>query len=121
MVGRMIRIAVIIIGSYLELLAGLFTREGGAVKKHHIYEEGIITAIGWNSVIVPLPIKQEARKLHVKVEFLDPCIPINCNPHHHDELDWEIRKDHQTHQNELHIHWHVSGIRQIKWTVRYER
>lgn len=53
----------------------------------------------------------------VFVVFKDDHHAVPCNPHHFDELEWEL------HYKEGHyvllIKWHVFGVREIFWAVRY--
>lgn len=54
----------------------------------------------------------------VKVSFKDDCDIIPCNPHHHDDLEWEVH--HSVHHHGgfvLVIRWHVTSVREIAWTA----
>lgn len=57
--------------------------------------------------------------IKVKVDFKDECDIIPCNPHHHDELEWEVRHNHNHTGHVLIIKWHVSGVREITWTALF--
>jgi hypothetical protein len=55
----------------------------------------------------------------VEVWFKEELEPIPCNPHHHDSLEWEVHRTNTNHSGYvLVIKWHVSGVREIKWTSR---
>lgn len=79
-------------------------------------QSGEITVTGYDHVEIPL------QKLPSKVEvhFKDHDVVIPCNPHHHDELEYEIHSNsHNHHHNKfvLKISWRVSGVREIVWHV----
>lgn len=55
-------------------------------------------------------------KVHVHFEHEHEAVP--CNPHHHDELSWELNTSNPL-KISLIISWEVTGVREIKWTVLY--
>lgn len=68
----------------------------------------------------------------VIVKFENEYMVTPCNPRHHDELRYEIHNRHHPHPHDhrhdhcrhednyvLTIHWHVTGVRVIKWVVYY--
>jgi hypothetical protein len=56
----------------------------------------------------------------VHVHFTDEGYIIPCNPHHHDELRWDVFRSNTHHGGyTLIIDWSVTGVREIKWTVWY--
>lgn len=76
-------------------------------------QSGELFVTGEDEAIIALttyPIK-------VKVDFKDECFVVPCNPHHYDELEWEVRHN-ATHTGHiLVINWSVSGVREIAWTA----
>lgn len=56
----------------------------------------------------------------VSVHFVDDCDLVPCNPHHVDFLEYEVHVSHTHHHGfTLVINWHVSGVREIKWSAHY--
>lgn len=59
----------------------------------------------------------------VIVKFQSPLTITPCNPHHFDDLEWELIEHHDHHHNfthfELEIRWKVTGIRVILWSISY--
>lgn len=56
----------------------------------------------------------------VKVDFVGHTTVIPCNPHHYDQLEWDVQRSHAHHGGfTLVIKWVVTGVREIKWTVWY--
>jgi hypothetical protein len=79
-------------------------------------QQGELTVTGHDYYIIAL------RGLPAKVEahFKDHALPIPCNPHHHDELDYSVHKSNKHHGGfDLKISWSVSGVREIVWRVSY--
>ncbi len=43
-----------------------------------------------------------------------------CNPHHRDELEWEVHNSNTDHSSfVLVISWSVTGVREVRWSVEY--
>jgi len=56
----------------------------------------------------------------VIVKFKDHVTVVPCNPHHHDELTYEVHRSFFHHSGfELKIFWCVSGVREIVWYAYY--
>lgn len=78
---------------------------------------GELVVIGKNKVEIEL-IHNKPRK--IIVEFIDDCVVTPCNPKHCDVWCWEIRPRHgYKNCHFLHLHWHVAGVRTIRWTILY--
>lgn len=80
-------------------------------------KQGELTVTGHDHVIIQLhdglPSKVEAR-------FSDHVTPIPCNPHHHDELSYEVHKSNRHHGGfDLRISWRVTGVREIVYRVYF--
>jgi hypothetical protein len=79
-------------------------------------QSGELTVTGRDYADIPLH-KHPAK---VEVKFKDHFIPVPCNPHHHDELSWELHKTNLHHgELDLRISWSVTGVREIVWRVYY--
>ena len=77
-------------------------------------QSGELTVTGHDHVNIRL----HGLPSEVKVYFKDHAIPIPCNPHHHDELSYEIHKSNRHHGGfDLKISWSVTGVREIVWRV----
>jgi hypothetical protein len=77
-------------------------------------QSGELTVTGHDHVEIPL------QKLPSKVEahFKDHSIPVPCNPHHRDELEYEVHSSILHHAKfVLKISWRVTGVREIVWHV----
>lgn len=94
--------------------------------KHHVDEEvsegGVFTANGSGSVVFRL--RGHERPERVRVDFDGDVELVVCNPHHRDELEWDVvqtahhhHDGHHEHRYELRVRWHVSGIRRVTWSV----
>jgi hypothetical protein len=65
----------------------------------------------------------------VEVKFIDDIVIVPCDHHHHDNLQWEVRRLHRTgrqvtkhhrkHFYVLTITWQVTGVRKICWEACY--
>jgi hypothetical protein len=55
---------------------------------------------------------------HVSVKFVNDAHHVPCNPIHHDELWWHVKKD-WANNWVLTIHWKVTDARTIRWDVTY--
>lgn len=57
----------------------------------------------------------------VKVHFKDQCKVVPCNPHHNDNLEWEVVHNPHSLLKDfmLKITWDVSDVREIVWHVYY--
>ena len=113
------------VGHAVAFIIALWRRIIGTVMKHEeINEGGSFVVTGADSATFKLPGKKKPHDLHVHVGFDAACPPLVCNPHHHDKLIWEVRESPSHHRHshpyELHIAWHVSGVRMIEWSVHYE-
>lgn len=89
---------------------------------------GELTVSGKGETSIPL----QGVPHHVEVHFLPDHEHVPCNPHHHDKLHYEVThqdenprhhhdKPHRHHDRQffLRIEWAVSGVRTIRWFVRY--
>ena len=86
-------------------------------NEEEIAEGGTFTVVGHDKAVFKLP--GHHRPKQIDVDFDESCPPLVCNPHHHDHLEWEVCEagfGHR-HKYELHIKWHVSGVRKIRWAV----
>lgn len=79
-------------------------------------QSGELIVTGKDQVVIPL----NGFPSQVVVDFKDECDVVPCNPHHNDQLEWEV-----SHSNTippqviLIINWDVTGVREIKWTAYY--
>jgi hypothetical protein len=56
----------------------------------------------------------------VDVHFKDDMLPVPCNPHHHDELEYEVHSSNLVlGKFVLKIKWRVTSVREIVWRVYY--
>lgn len=89
-------------------------------------QSGELTVTGCNSTRIP--IAAWPRQVIVRFKHEHEIVP--CNPHHKDELEFEIigidehlrdhrKPGHHHHDRQffLVINWEVSGIREIVWFV----
>jgi len=89
-------------------------------------QSGELTVTGRNSTRIPLT----GWPRQVIVRFKHEIVPVPCNPHHRDELEYEVigidenmrdhhKPGHHHHDRQyfLVIRWEVSGIREIEWIV----
>lgn len=92
-------------------------------------QSGELVVVGNDKVDISLGHRPPAS---VFVYFLNELHHVPCNPHHHDDLRYEIKNHHQHHPHDhrndhcrheddyvLTIHWHVTGVRFIRWVVYY--
>lgn len=89
----------------------LFGKNHNKNNEHEI-QFGDLVVTGKDKFEVELPCIPK----RVRVEFTDNPNMVPCNPHH-DRVSWDIKKHHGKHL--FIINWHVSGIREIKWTLFY--
>lgn len=91
--------------------------------------QGELIVIGHDKVEIDLGDKHPKS---VDVHFANGFITVPCNPHHHDDLRYSVHNRHHHHKHDaqhdhcnhedryvLTIHWDVSSVRLIKWTVKY--
>lgn len=78
-------------------------------------QAGELVVTGEDKVEIPLLHNNKPKRVIVK--FKDHCVIVPCSPSHYDELDWEIKHDHDKNSYILVILWKVSGVRIIKWSV----
>lgn len=66
-------------------------------------------------------IKLERCPSKIKVHFIGAPLVIPCNQPHTDSVQWELQRNFHKHHGGyiLVIKWHVSDVREIKWTVLY--
>jgi len=92
------------------------TREEKKVNGEKM-QSGELIVTGQDSIEVTL--KSMPSRTHVHFKDHDPEIPP-CNPHHYDELDWEVHYSNKVASNYvLRISWNVSSTREIKWVAYY--
>lgn len=90
---------------------------------------GELVVVGNDKLEIELGNRHPSR---VMVKFQDHHVIVPCNPHHHDQLRWEVKNLHQHHPHDFrhdHCHhndnyvliikWHVSSLRVIEWFVFY--
>lgn len=96
------------------------------MEHHHSKPEDVRTGeliiTGHDKIFIDLT--REPRRVFVKFE--DDHFPAPCNPTHHDDLQWEVKKTHHRRsgghvvQYDLVISWHVAGTRKVFWQVEFE-
>lgn len=99
----------VIIWHLVEIIKGWFVKEIDMQK-------GELTVSGTNSVEIRL----HAFPSEVKVEFNDEIIPVPCNPHHVDHLEYDVHTSTHHHKGfKLIIRWSVADTREITWKALY--
>jgi len=81
-------------------------------------QAGELIVTGKDKAVIPL----HGLPRKVNVHFKHGCDVVPCNPQHEDCLEYEIQSNHCHHHHHdfvLVIKWHVSGVREIVWTVHY--
>jgi hypothetical protein len=97
------------------ILALFATEDAGENMK-----SGELVVIGKNTAKIKLVHNSHHKPRRIIIEFVDDCVMAPCNPKHHDVWSWDIHTDERyEHCHTLHINWHVSGVRTIRWTVIY--
>lgn len=85
-----------------------------------IMQSGELIITGQDQVEIVL--KRKPSDVIVKFKHIHHNI-VPCNPHHHDDLEWEIDRVHRHHHHQevyvLIIKWNTSSVREIVWTVCY--
>jgi hypothetical protein len=75
-------------------------------------QQGELTVTGHDHAIIPL----HRRPSRVEAYFKDTNVPVPCNPHHFDELRYDVHVSNQHASGfVLKISWRVSGVREIVW------
>lgn len=79
-------------------------------------QSGELIVTGKDKAHIPV----HAFPAEVKVHFKDHEVPVPCNPHHSDWLEWEVHAS-NTHRGGfvLVIRWSVTNVREISWHVSY--
>lgn len=101
----------------------------GNYSQGEFMQSGELVVVGHDKVDINLGHRPPSR---VFVHFLNDIINVPCNPKHHDELRYQIKNHHHHHPHDnrhdhckhesnymLTIHWHVTGVRVIRWVVYY--
>ena len=101
----------------------------GNCPQGEVMQSGELVVIGNDKVSINLGRHPPKR---VFVHFMNDFIHVPCNPHHHDDLRYNVKNHHHHHRHDhrhdhckhddhylLTIHWNVTGVRLIKWTVYY--
>ena len=79
-------------------------------------QAGELIVTGKDKAIIPL----HGYPREVNCHFKHGLDMVPCNPHHNDELEYEVHTSHHHHGGfVLIIQWHVSGVREITWHVHY--
>lgn len=101
-------------------------------------QAGELIVTGKDKAVIPL----HGLPRKVNCHFKHGCDVVPCNPQHEDCLEYEIQSNHCHHDDDhddcdhghhndrghhhhhhhdfvLVIKWHVSGVREIVWTVHY--
>ena len=80
-------------------------------------QSGELVVSGKDKIHIPL----DGFPSKVDVDFVDECVIVPCDPHHHvDSLEFEVHVSNTHHHGfVLVISWHVSGVREVKWTAAY--
>lgn len=106
----------------IELIQLFFNQEEDGVIMRE--EEGEFTVTGTDSIDVVL----SGEPVDVTLEILEDQILVPCDPHHNshengDHVNWYVKHYHRhpTYNNNyvLKAEWTVTGVRRIKWTVKY--
>jgi hypothetical protein len=90
-------------------------------RKPEDFRSGELIITGHDKVSIDLT-REPCR---VFVKFLDDHFPAPCNPTHHDDLEWEVKKTHHHRGNhhavqfDLVIAWKVAGTRKVYWSVEF--
>jgi hypothetical protein len=79
-------------------------------------QSGELIVTGKDKATIPL----HKFPAEVKVRFKDHEVVVPCNPHHRDELEWEVHSSNH-HQGGfvLVISWSVTNVREIVWHASY--
>ncbi len=79
-------------------------------------QKGELFVIGKDKAVIHLL----GHPSEVRVHFVKEHNVVPCNPHHADELEYEVhRSSHSRSGFVLIISWSVSGLREIKWEADY--
>jgi hypothetical protein len=79
-------------------------------------QQGELTVTGADSIIIPLT----GFPGEVKCYFKDHVVVAPCNPHHFDELEYEVHLSNTVQGGFiLKIMWVVSGVREVVFRIFY--